>query len=87
MRIGINSGEVVAGIVGIKKFAYDIWGDAVNVAARMESNGEVGKVNISETTYQLAKDNFDFEHRGEIQAKGKGKINMYFVETKQTEAV
>lgn len=82
MRIGINSGEVVAGIVGIKKFAYDIWGDAVNTASRMESNGQIGKVNISEPTYNLVKDDFEFEHRGEIETKGKGKINMYFVENK-----
>ena len=84
MRIGINSGEVVAGIVGIKKFAYDIWGDAVNIAARMESNGQVGKVNISESTYNLIKKDFDFEYRGGIETKGKGKINMYFVEKKNS---
>ncbi len=83
MRIGINSGEVVAGIVGIKKFAYDIWGDAVNTASRMESNGQIGKINISESTYNLVKNDFDFEHRGEIDTKGKGKINMYFVENKK----
>lgn len=83
MRIGINSGEVVAGIVGIKKFAYDIWGDAVNIAARMESNGQVGKINISESTYALVKDAFDAEYRGEIDAKGKGEVKMYFVEPKQ----
>lgn len=81
IRIGINTGSVVAGVVGIKKFAYDIWGDAVNIASRMESSGEPGKVNISETTYNLLKDNkeFIFESRGAIEAKGKGKINMYFV--------
>lgn len=83
MRIGINSGEVVAGIVGIKKFAYDIWGDAVNTASRMESNGVVGKVNISESTYKLVDKDFYFTQRGEIEVKGKGKINMYFVEPKE----
>lgn len=65
VRIGINSGSVVAGIVGIKKFAYDIWGDTVNTAARMEQNGEAGKVNISEATYELVKDKFHCEYRGE----------------------
>ena len=81
IRIGINTGSVVAGVVGTKKFAYDIWGDAVNIASRMESSGEPGKVNISETTYNLLKEKeeFVFESRGAIEAKGKGKINMYFV--------
>jgi class 3 adenylate cyclase len=80
VRIGINSGPVVAGIVGIKKFAYDIWGDTVNVASRMESNGAAGKVNISEETYKLVKDLFACEYRGEIPVKNKGEIGMYFVE-------
>ncbi|MCW5908561.1 MAG: tetratricopeptide repeat protein [Chitinophagales bacterium] len=79
IRIGINSGNVVAGIVGVKKFAYDIWGDTVNTAARMEQNGEAGKVNISETTYELVKNKFSCEYRGEIDAKNKGKLKMYFV--------
>jgi class 3 adenylate cyclase len=80
IRIGIHTGPVVAGIVGIKKFAYDIWGDTVNTASRMESNGQAGKVNISGTTYQLVKDHFAASHRGKIQVKGKGELDMYFVE-------
>jgi class 3 adenylate cyclase len=80
VRIGINSGSVVAGIVGVKKFAYDIWGDTVNVAARMEQNCEAGKINISGTTYELIKDEFNCIHRGKIEAKNKGMIDMYFVE-------
>ncbi len=82
MRLGIHTGPVVAGIVGVKKFQYDIWGDTVNTAARMESSGAVGKVNISQDTYELIKDNpaFKFTHRGKINAKGKGEIDMWFVE-------
>lgn len=80
MRVGLHSGKVVAGIVGVKKFAYDIWGDTVNTAARMEQNGEVGKVNVSEATYELIKDKFTCTYRGEIDAKNKGALKMYFVE-------
>jgi len=79
IRIGVHSGSVVAGIVGVKKFAYDIWGDTVNTAARMEQNSEPGKINISQTTYELVKDKFTFEYRGEINAKGKGAMKMYYV--------
>ncbi|MEO8068593.1 MAG: adenylate/guanylate cyclase domain-containing protein, partial [Flavobacteriales bacterium] len=106
MRVGIHTGPVVAGIVGVKKFQYDIWGDTVNTASRMESSGEVGQVNISEATYALVKEvngeselangarapgtspspftsdhspAFVFTPRGKVQAKGKGEMDMYFV--------
>ncbi|QQL49927.1 adenylate/guanylate cyclase domain-containing protein [Mucilaginibacter ginkgonis] len=79
IRIGIHSGSVVAGIVGVKKFAYDIWGDTVNTAARMEQNSVPGKINISEKTYDLIKTRFNCQYRGEIDAKNKGKLKMYFV--------
>lgn len=86
MRMGIHTGPVVAGIVGDRKFQYDIWGDSVNVAARMEQAGEVGKVNISGATYEIIKDEpeFTFESRGKIKAKNKGEVEMYFV-TKNSE--
>lgn len=80
VRIGIHTGPVVAGVVGTKKFAYDIWGDTVNLAARMESSGAPGKLNISQTTYELVKDRFECSHRGKIEAKNKGQIDMYFVD-------
>ncbi len=83
IRIGINSGALVAGIVGSSKFAYDIWGDTVNTAARMEQSGEVGRINISGNTYLLLKDKYNFTHRGKIFAKNKGEIDMYFMESKK----
>lgn len=79
LRIGLHSGAVVAGVVGKRKFAYDIWGDAVNTASRMESSGEPGEVNVSGATYELVKDYFECEHRGQVEAKNKGRIDMYFV--------
>ncbi len=79
IRIGINTGPVVAGVVGTKKFAYDIWGDTVNVAARMESNSEPGKINISENTFALINDSYDCEPRGALAVKNRGNMQMYFV--------
>ena len=82
MRVGIHSGPVVAGIVGVKKFQYDIWGDTVNTASRMESSGEIGRVNLSGATHALVKDTpgLRFIPRGAVQAKGKGEMEMWFVE-------
>lgn len=82
VRIGINTGPIIAGIVGIRKFAYDIWGDTVNIASRMESSGQEGKINISGSTYELVKDKFACVYRGKVEAKNKGEIEMYFVESK-----
>ncbi len=79
IRIGLNTGPLMAGVVGEKKFVYDVWGDAVNLASRMESSGERGQVNVSESTYQRIKDFFEMEHRGQVMAKNKGAVDMYFV--------
>jgi len=80
LRLGIHTGPVIAGVVGKNKFAYDIWGDAVNLASRMESSGIPGKVNISGSTYELVKEHFKCLHRGMIEAKNKGQVDMYLVE-------
>jgi len=80
IRIGIHTGPLVAGVVGHKKFAYDIWGDAVNLASRLEQYSEAGKLNISGETYNLIKEHFDCTHRGKIETKSKGLIDMYFVD-------
>lgn len=85
MRIGIHAGPLVAGVVGDRKFAYDVWGDTVNIAARMEQSGEINGINVSETVYKLVKEDYRFDYRGEVEAKNKGKMKMYFV--KELEAV
>ena len=79
IRIGIHSGPLLAGVIGNKKFAYDVWGDTVNTASRMESSGVPGNVNISHTTFELVKDVFDCEYRGKVSAKNKGELDMYLV--------
>ncbi|MBV6440113.1 MAG: response regulator [Haliscomenobacteraceae bacterium CHB4] len=79
VRIGIHSGSAIAGVVGNTKFAFDIWGDDVNIAARLESSGEKGRINVSESTWQLVKDHYSFEQRGRVNAKYKGEIEMYFL--------
>ena len=84
VRIGIHVGPVVAGVVGKKKYAYDIWGSTVNIASRMESNGEPGKVNISSAAYELIKDYYQCKYRGKISAKNIGEIDMYFIEHEYT---
>ncbi|NQU52385.1 MAG: tetratricopeptide repeat protein [Bacteroidetes bacterium] len=80
LRVGINTGPIMAGVVGRKKYAYDIWGSTVNVASRMESAGEVGKVNISEATFEQVKEKFKCFHRGKVMAKNVGEVDMYFIE-------
>jgi adenylate cyclase len=79
VRIGIHTGEAVAGVIGTSKFSYDLWGDTVNTASRMESHGEAGKVHVSEEVFTLLKDTFAFEKRGEIEIKGKGVMQTYFL--------
>ncbi|MCW3122527.1 MAG: family 3 adenylate cyclase [Flavipsychrobacter sp.] len=87
IRIGVHTGDVVAGIVGKKKFVFDIWGDAVNTASRLETCSEGGKINISGTTYQLVKEYFNCSYRGKLAVKNKGELDMYFVESIIPEAI
>jgi adenylate cyclase len=83
LRIGIHIGSVTAGVIGAKKFSYDVWGDAVNIASRMESSGEAGKIQVSEEFYNYIKDEYDCLHRGKMEIKGKGLMDLYFLITKK----
>jgi class 3 adenylate cyclase len=83
VRIGIHTGPVIAGIIGSKKFSYDVWGDAVNTASRMEAFGEPGKIQISDEFYQRIKDDYECEYRGQIEIKSKGAMNLYILKGKK----
>jgi len=87
IRIGIHTGPVVAGVVGKKKYAYDIWGSTVNIASRMESSGQSGQINISEALYEIIKNEFDCTYRGKVHAKNVGEIDMYFVNNPKNKTV
>ncbi len=84
MRIGINSGPVVAGVIGKRKFIYDLWGDAVNTASRMESHGVPGQIQVTKDSFELLKNEFQFEDRGEIEVKGKGRVNTFILLGRKT---
>ena len=80
IRVGIHTGPVVAGVVGTDKFAYDIWGNTVNLASRLESNSEAGRINISEETFSQIKEKYDCQYRGKLEAKNIGEVDMYYVQ-------
>jgi class 3 adenylate cyclase len=79
VRIGIHTGPVIAGVIGWRKFAYDLWGDTVNTASRMEMHSQPGKIQVTQAYYELLKGKFTFEERGEIEVKGKGKMYTFFL--------
>ncbi len=83
IRIGINAGPIVAGVIGKNKFVYDLWGDTVNIASRMESNGFIGRVNCSKYVFDRLKDKYNFEFRGEFEVKGRGIMGMYFLNNRK----
>jgi adenylate cyclase len=85
VRIGINTGPIVAGVVGKMKYQYDVWGDTVNTASRLEGASIPGEINISKSTYDFVSEYFDCDYRGVIEVKSKGKINMYFLNNIRSE--
>jgi adenylate cyclase len=86
IRIGINSGSAVAGVIGTKKFIYDLWGDTVNVANRMESSGRPNRIQVTEATYELLRHHYTFVERGKVNVKGKGPMQTYWLIGKQADA-